>query len=260
MKIACAQINCEPANPEHNLNLMETFCQKAKEQGADFILFPELADVGYAFDQLKAAASTWDGMPVERLREMAQNFGLNIASGLTEKTDAGIFNALIVLNKQGETIASYRKIHLFVHGEIDESKRFIAGQETVTFELEGLTFGLAICYDLRFPELFRQLGLSGAEVVLLPTAWPFPREEHFKALVIARAIENQTYMVSCNRVGQDHDVMFAGSSRIVAPNGHIVASAPDNEEALIVTDIDRALIKSVREAMPVWQHRRNDLY
>lgn len=260
MKIACAQLNCEPANPKQNINRITTFCQQAKEANVDLVVFPELSDVGYAFDKLNDVASTWQDYPATSLQRLAEQLELNIISGLTEKTENGIYNSAIVINKNGRIVAHYRKAHLFVHGEIDESARFLAGESLCQFELEGLKFGIAICYDLRFPEMFRRLSLMGAEIIILPSAWPFPREEHFKALVKARAIENQVYMVACNRVGQDHDVVFSGNSRIIAPNGRIEVAANDNEEDLIAVNIDQHLIESVREAMPVWQHRRPDLY
>lgn len=260
MKIAVAQLNCQPGEVQFNTDLMLEYVVRAREQGAELILFPEIADVGYAFDALPAAASTWQEGPVAAFKAAAIEQRIYIAAGLTEKTTDCIYNAMALIDPHGEVQASYRKIHLFKLDEIDESKRFGAGNQIVTTTIGVFTVGLAICYDLRFPEQFRSMFLQGVDVVLLPSAWPFPREEAYQTLRRARAIENQCYMICANRVGQDHDITFSGHSAVIAPDGSMLTKANDKDETLLIAEIAKEKIESVRAAMPVINHRRTDVY
>jgi predicted amidohydrolase len=129
------------------------------------------------------------------------------------------------------------------------------------FEAHGFKFGLTICYDLRFPEVFRTLAVRDQSAVfVLSSAWPCPRAHHFRALAVARAIENQSYFVAADRVGTDDGVEFCGQSVIVDPTGAILASASGHEEQLILAELSDELLDSVRKQMPVFEHRRGDLY
>ena len=119
----------------------------------------------------------------------------------------------------------------------------------------------AICYDLRFPELYRALACDrGVDVFVISSAWPFPRVEHLRALSVARAIENQSYVILSNRVGKDGGVPFCGSSAIIDPYGVIVAAASTDREELVTAELSRDVIESVRKRMPIFEHRRRDLY
>src|SRR5204863_7132210 len=124
-----------------------------------------------------------------------------------------------------------------------------------------LLFGFSICYDLRFPEMYRKLAV-GQKVgtFVVSSAWPFPRDEHFRVLAIARAIENQSYVVASNRVGKDDDLWFCGSSEIIDPRGVVIAAASADREELIQAELSQELILSVRSRVESFAHRRQDLY
>ena len=131
----------------------------------------------------------------------------------------------------------------------------------VSVALGSLQLGLTICYDLRFPEIYRALALEqGANVFIISSAWPFPRVEHQRILATARAIENQSYVVLANRVGKDEGVPFCGSSVVIDPYGVVVAGASADREELVVAEVSREVIDAVRERMAVLTHRRPDLY
>ncbi|MBI4403470.1 MAG: carbon-nitrogen family hydrolase, partial [Deltaproteobacteria bacterium] len=160
----------------------------------------------------------------------------------------------------GTLIGKYRKTHLFACSPVYEHHCLSPGDSYEIMEIGGLKFGLLICYDLRFPELARSLALKGAQVLVLVSAWPRSRIEHWRILCAARAIENQLYMVAANRVGQDGEMVFGGSSCLVDPYGIVIGSANDSGEALLVGEIDEEKIASVRKKMPVFEHRREDIY
>ena len=129
-----------------------------------------------------------------------------------------------------------------------------------TIPIAGVSCGLTICYDLRFPEVYRKLALAGAEMIVLCAAWPLIRQSHWETLIRARAIENQLYVIAANRTGTDGVMTFCGSSRIVDPYGVIVASAAENREEVIYGEINTEIVRTVREKIPVFEDRRTDLY
>ena len=135
-----------------------------------------------------------------------------------------------------------------------------AGDRRATWDVGEMTWGLQVCYDLRFPELSRAMVLGGASVLVVIAAWPFPRVSHWTTLLRARAIENLSYVVAANRVGVDGDQTYCGSSRVVDPYGVVLASASENHETLITADLDPARVESVRKTLPSLSERREDLY
>jgi predicted amidohydrolase len=210
---------------------------------------------------IKKCALPWSEGAVPELKKMAKEFSVSIICGVSERVDDSIYNAQVAIDAEGEIVAAYRKCHLFSPAPIEEHKCFTPGKELASYKLNGFQFGLNICYDLRFPELYRALaGEKAVNVFANSTAWPFPRLEHLRVLATARAIENQSYMILSNRVGKDGNVPFCGSSAIIDPYGVIVAAASTDREELITAEISRDVIDSVRERMPVFEDRRRDLY
>jgi len=243
MKIAAAQISCVLGDVVANLAKIRDFCGRAKATGAELIVFPEMADTGYA------------------LRAIAKNLGLAIISGISERDGSCIYNTQVCLDAAGEIVAKYRKTHLFTPAPIEEGKCFTAGCELMTHPLGSFRFGLSICYDLRFPEIYRTLAVEqNANVFVISSAWPFPRVEHLRLLATARAVENQSYVVLANRIGTDAGVNFCGNSAIIDPAGAVVAAASSEREELLVTDLSLPLLETVRHQMPVFAHRRPELY
>jgi predicted amidohydrolase len=261
VKIAAAQITCALGDVDANVRKMRDFSSSAKEGGADLVVFPEMADTGYAIPVIQKHATAWSKGAVPQLREIAKTFSIAIISGVSEREGASIYNSQVAIDASGQIVASYRKTHLFSPAPIEEHKCFSPGSELVSFAAGKFRLGLTICYDLRFPEVYRTLACEeSVNVFIISSAWPFPRVDHLRTLATARAIENQSYVILSNRVGNDDGVTFCGSSAIIDPYGVTVAAASADREELIVGEISEEVVRSVREKMPVFAHRRCELY
>lgn len=260
MKIAIAQIKCSLGDISANINQIAALTQQAKEKGCDVIVFPEMVDTGYEMSVIREKAASWDEAPFQSLQAIAAKNGIHVICGISEKEGEKIYNSIAAFNPGGELLGKYRKAHLAAYPPLDEDSCFSPGNSLAIITIGDMKWGLMVCYDLRFPELSRSLALKGAEVLVLCSAWPFPRVTHWKTLTCARAVENQAYLIAANRVGTDGMVTFCGSSCIIDPYGVIIASAAEDREALIVGEISHDHLISVRQRMPIFQHRRADLY
>jgi predicted amidohydrolase len=223
------------------------------QRGADLVVLPELwPQGGFCYDRWEEQAQGLDGPVVEAMRDAARELGATLHMGsLVERDEAGrLFNTSVLLGADGDLLATYRKVHLFGFGE-GEPKLMTPGDGPVVRD----TLGLATCYDLRFPEMFRALLDRGAEVVLMPAAWPAKRVQHWRLLARARAVENQSYVVACNTAGTHAGVPMGGHSMVVDPWGERVAEAGEAEEVLVV-DLDPTLVRRTRESFPVLADRR----
>jgi omega-amidase len=261
MKIAVAQISCSLGDPEANLIKVRDFCRRAKEAGAELIVFPEMTDTGYSMPVIRARAGDWNSGFVPALQETASKLSIAIVSGVSERDGSAIYNSQVFIDSNGKIPAKYRKTHLYAVAPVEEQTCFAQGDCFASFELGGLHFAFSICYDLRFPEMYRKLATEqkvGAFIV--SSAWPFPRLEHFRTLAMARAIENQSYVIASNRVGKDDDLWFCGSSSIIDPRGVVIAAASADREELIHADLSEELMLSVRSRVESFAHRRPDLY
>src|SRR6267143_1408418 len=261
MKMAAAQMACALGDVAANVRKMREFSARAKEGGAELIVFPEVADTGYAMPVIQACATSWKEGAVPELRKIAKSLSIAIVSGVSEREGDWIYNSQVFIDAKGNVVGSYRKTHLFTGAPIGENECFSPGDELKSFPFGGFRLGLSICYDLRFPEVYRILAIEErADVFILSSAWPFPRLEHFQTLATARAIENQSYMVVSNRVGTDDGVTCCGSSAIIDPYGVILASASTDHEELVLAEVAEERITSVRNKMAVFAQRRPDLY
>jgi len=235
----------------------------------DLVMLPELwAHGGFASTTWESTAEAINGPTVARMASVARDTGAWLHAGsiierAEEDSDRGVegrglWNTSVLLSPQGTVHKTYRKIHRFGFGD-GEPRLLEAGTDLAVTSLvrdAGVCqIGLATCYDLRFPELFRGLGALGAEVVLLPAAWPMPRVEHWRLLGRARALENQAWVLQCNTAGTHSGVEMGGHSQIVAPTGDVVAELGSGEDALIA-DIDLDLVATVRVDFPVLADRR----
>ena len=261
MKIAAAQIDCVLGDIDANVGKMRDFASRAKEAGAELIVFPEMADTGYAMPVIQKQATPWNKGAVPQLQEIARTLAIGIISGVSERDRESIYNSQVSINARGEIVAKYRKTHLFSPPPVEEHKCFAAGDELVSFAAGELRLGLTICYDLRFPEVYRTLACDqGVNIFIISSAWPFPRVEHQRVLAAARAIENQSYVVLSNRVGKDDGVAFCGSSAIIDAYGVVIAAASADREEVIMGEVSEDVIRAVRERMGVFEHRRPDVY
>src|SRR3954468_24624904 len=253
MKIAAAQISCSLGDVEGNISKIAEFAASAKQSGAELVVFPEMADTGYAMSTIREKATPWTAGAVPMLRQTAQKLSLAFVCGVSERDGDGIYNSQVVIDRSGEIVAKYRKTHLFAPEPVAEHLCFKPGDCLASFQLNGFSIGLSICYDLRFPEVYRGLATAhGTNVFIVSSAWPFRRLEHFRTLCLARAIENQSYVVVANRVGTDNAITFCGSSVVIDPSGSIMAAASSDREEIIGAELSEAVLKRVRAGMPVF--------
>jgi predicted amidohydrolase len=261
MKIAAAQISCAPGDLKANIRKIRDFSAQAKKSGTELIVFPEMVDTGYSMPAIQEHATSWNKGAVPKLQETAKGLSIAIIAGVSDRDGASIFNSQVFINAQGGIAAKYRKTHLVTAAPLDERPYFTAGDGLASYKIDKFNLGLGICYDLRFPEFYRTLAVNhSANVLINSSAWPFPRVEHLRILALARAIENQSYLILANRVGTDDGVTFCGTSAIIDPYGVIIASASADREELIQAELSEEVIASVRNRMAVFAHRRKDLY
>jgi omega-amidase len=261
MKVAAAQISCSLGDAKANLAKVRDFSQRARDAGVELIVFPEMTDTGYSMSVIRAHANSWSNGFVPELQKIAGELSIAIVCGVSEQDGASIFNSLVFVDQAGNIGAKYRKTHLYAVAPVEEQKCFAPGDTFANFALGDLRFGFSICYDLRFPELYRRLAVERhVSAFVIASAWPFPRLEHFRTLALARAIENQSYVIASNRVGRDEDLWFCGSSAIIDPRGVVIASASADREELIHADVSGDLVHSVRSRVESLAHRRQDLY
>jgi predicted amidohydrolase len=261
MKVAAAQISCSLGDPEANLSKVRDFSQRAKEVGAELIVFPEMTDTGYSMSVIQKYAGHWKRGFVPGLQEIAKAVCIAIVSGVSERDESSIYNSQVLVDTKGEIAAKYRKTHLYAVPPVGEQSCFAPGDAFASFALGELRFGFSICYDLRFPEMYRKLVTEQkVGAFLISSAWPFPRVEHWCVLAQARAIENQSYVIASNRVGKDDDLWFCGSSAIIDPRGVVIAAASADREELIHAEVSKALVEAVRRRVQSLGHRRQDLY
>src|SRR5437764_3622421 len=261
MKIAAAQISCVLGDFNANLRKIRDFAVLAKESGNQLIVFPEMVDTGYSMPVIQKHAKKWSEGAVPELQKVAKEVSIAIVAGISDRDGASIFNAQVFVNAQGEVVAKYRKTHLVTAAPLDERVCLSPGNEFVSCAVGKFNVGLSICYDLRFPEMARTLVLErGANVIVNSSAWPVVRAEHLRILALARAVENQSYLIIANRVGTDDGVTFCGSSVIVDPSGKVLAAASPDREELIEAETSNEVIADVRSRVRVFEHRRKDLY
>ena len=261
MKVAAAQISCSLGDSKANLLTVREFSRRARDAGVELVVFPEMTDMGYSMSIIQAHANSWSSGFVPRLQEIAAKLSIAIVCGVSERDGTSIYNSLVFVDQLGQIAAKYRKTHLYAVPPVEEQQCFASGDTFASFALGGLRFGFSICYDLRFPEMYRKLVVEqDVSAFIVSSAWPFPRIEHFRTLVLARAIENQSYVIVSNRVGKDEDLWFCGSSAIIDPRGVVIASASADREELIQADVSHELVLAVRSRVESLAHRRQDLY
>lgn len=260
MKKTCAiiQMNIAYGQPEANRKKVEEKTAQAMKLQPDFILLPELWDTGYDLKRFDKIADNYGQKNKAFLKRLAKTYQVGIIGGsVSNREESGTYNTLYAFDKQGNLTGEYRKAHLF--RLMDEEKYLSAGEKPCQFNIENISCSAVICYDIRFPEWIRKNILQGAEILFVPAEWPRARLSHWRHLLISRAIENQCYIVACNRVGQDPNNTFAGHSLVIDPWGEVIAEAGEQEE-ILYAEIDLSSIQKARTYIPVFDDRRPDLY
>lgn len=258
MRVALYQCPPLPLDVAANLQRLQQLATEAK--GADLLVAPEMFLTGYniGVDAVNVLAQGRDGEAAQQVAQIAKTSGVAILYGYPERAEDGqIYNAVQLIDAQGERLCNYRKTHLF--GDLDHSM-FSAGEDDFPLvELNGWTLGFLICYDLEFPENARRLALAGADLILVPTANMIPFDFIADVTVRARAYENQCYVAYANYCGSEEQIHYCGQSSIAAPDGSRIAQA-GLDEALIVGTLDRQLMLDSRAANRYFLDRRPALY
>jgi deaminated glutathione amidase len=268
LRVAVVQMNTQD-DKDRNIATAMRLIEEAAGTGARLVSLPEVWTYLGPEDGNFATAETIPGPLSARLAETARRLGIYLHAGsMLERSgdDGRLLNTTLVFDPDGETIGRYSKIHMFdvvLDGVATymESNTVTPGEGIETVEIDGVTVGLAICYDLRFPELHRILALRGAEVILLPAAFTMTTgKDHWEVLIRARAIENGVYLVAAAQVGVHPPGKWCyGRSMIVDPWGTVVATAPDTE-GVIVADLDLDRVRTVRRQVPSLANRRPQAY
>jgi len=262
IRVACVQLS-SGRDKAANLARAESLVARAASTGADVIVLPEKWNAVGDADLYRSVAEPLDGgESVDAMARWARTLGVTLVGGsITERRDGRekLSNTCCVFDAEGALVAVYRKIHLFdvdVGGRVyRESDAEEPGNEPVVTDVEDWKLGLTICYDLRFPELYRILALEGAELVTVPANFTaFTGRDHWHVLLRARAIENQCYVAAAAQLGESY-----GRSLIVDPWGTVLAQAPD-EETVVVAEVDRARMREIRATLPSLANRQLDAY
>ena len=255
VRVALVQMDIALGNPKENYQTVTRLTQGLKP--TDIILLPELWSTGYDLTNAAKLAESDSGLTVQFMQEIAQQHNAYVGGSILMHRDHGVCNTFVLVSPQGTITATYDKAHLF--RLMQEDVYLSSGQQLVSTQTKFGSAGLAICYDLRFPEIFRHYANVPVDFTFLVAEWPLPRIEHWRTLIRARAIENQCYMLACNRVGTDTNNTFFGHSMVVDPWGEILLES-DDSEGVFTVEVDTASIDAARAKIPVLTDRRRELY
>jgi predicted amidohydrolase len=256
LTLSLAQMEFVFGDVEANFARAEEWIAEAAGRGSDLVLLPELWASGYDLPNWRRYASPPGEGGFARVAALAKRHRIAVGGSLLEARGGRAFNTFALYGPQGELWGVYRKIHLF--RLLEEQKYLGAGDQLVLAETPWGPAGLSICYDLRFPEMFRAYAVSGARLILLVAEWPERRVAHWSKLLEARAIENQCFVAGVNKVGVSQGVKLGGCSAVVDPWG-IPLTEGDDREALLTAELDLREADKARRYIPVLRDRRPDV-
>jgi predicted amidohydrolase len=244
MRISLIQYSPLWEDKEGNKGRLRTLLNQSEP--ADLLIFPEMSLTGFSMrsDHLN---EDLNGDSFNFFSPIAVERKAFVAAGLIEKDSQDYFNTLLVINRKGKLIGKYRKIHPFSYGS--ENEHYSGGNAPLLLEIDEWSAGLSICYDLRFPELFRRYGKERASLIINIANWPDTRIHHWETLLKARAIENQCYVAAVNRVGKDTRLNYPGRSMIIDPMGNEVLNC-ENNEGVFTASVELELVNSTRAKFP----------
>jgi omega-amidase len=257
LKVSLGQMNIALGDVRKNTNTAEEMIAEAGRRGSHLVVLPELWSTGYALDQAKELGSQLNVGIFAQAASLATQHKISVVGSMLEKRGLEVTNSGTFFAPNGRLMGVYRKVHLF--RLMEEDRWLQPGSAPLIMDLPWGTTGMAICYDLRFPELFRRYAVQGAKVIVMPAEWPLERIDHWRTLLQARAIENQCYMIACNSAGQTGNTNFGGHSLIVDPWGKIVVEVGD-QPTLVTAEIDIDYVDVIRNRIPVFEDRRPDVY
>ena len=252
---AAVQFNIRLGDVAANWQSAVQGLRSAAAQGAKLAVLPEMWSSGYDYRQLAELAQQTPHI-LDALCATSAELGLTIVGSLAEPDGDKVCNTAWVID-QGSIVGKYRKLHLF--STMGEDRFLHAGEKYLVVDTSIGRLGIAICYDLRFPELFRRMALDGAEIICLPAEWPKPRQEHWRTLLRARAIENQLFVVAANCCGVQGKLDFFGMSLILSARGEVLAEAGEIDSC-ITAGFDFAEMADYRQQIPCYRDRRPEIY
>ena len=247
MKLYCVQLDSGWENKAASFARVEALLSATVPERGSLVLLPEMFATGFSMNAQNIAEYP-DGETEKYFANLAREFSIFILGGVvTPSSDGRGYNEAVVVSPDGISVARYRKIHPFSLG--GENKYYAAGQSISLFEWHGFRVAPFICYDLRFPEIFRAAVKKGANLFVVIANWPAAREGHWTALLKARAIENQAYILGVNRCGDDPKLHYSGHSQIIDPHGEIIADGGENE-GVICAKLDLSALDKYRHDFP----------
>lgn len=259
ISLLLAQTGPKVGNKERNLRQISEQAAKARKKNVDLLIFPELQLTGYTMrDEVSHMAEPIPGPSTTKVENLAKEHGVHIIFGMPEESDVKgvIHNTAVFVGPKG-LIGRYRKVHLPTHSVFEERRYYRPGREAPVFKTDIGTIALNICYDLYFPELTRLQALQGAQLVVCISASPGLRRRFFEGFCLSRAMENAVYLAYVNRVGIEEGLQFWGGSRVVAPNGSVLAQCKYDVEEFQICKVDlnevsraRAFIPTIKDLEP----------
>lgn len=253
MKIALAQTNIIWEDKNKNIEEAEKIIEKCASNKIDLVLFPEMSFTGFSMNTQRTRES--DSFTINSITNLAISNAINIGFGWVEDVGEKCKNRYTVIDKNGKIVSSYAKIHPFSYS--GEDLKFVGGEDVSIFAIDNISFSNFICYDLRFPEIFRVVA-DKVHAVILPACWPAKRSEHWKTLLRARAIENQVYIFAINCVGDIGGLIYSGDSCVINPNGEIIEML-SNREGIVFYDFNDNVL-AYRKQFPVLNDRKKEIY
>lgn len=258
MKTTCIQMDMLFAQPEENFVKAKRLIRDAMASEPDVVVLPEHGTPGFPEAGLSGAGRPGLRAGETRTRRAAAELGVNLVAGSVANVRGGkVYNTACVFDRAGNCVAEYDKTHLFT--PMGEHEYFTPGDHLCRFRLDGHDCGLVICYDIRFPELTRTLAVQGMDMLFVVSQWPAARIPHLRALTVARAIENQMFVVCCNSCGDAGETRYGGFSAIIDPWGQTLALAAENEQ-ILTAECEMDVLGEIRSSINVFRDRRPELY
>lgn len=253
-RIVLVQADLTWEDPTANLKNLDAMLSDTALQPSDIVVLPEMFSTGFSMNA-ETIATSRDGSVVEWMRRFAGSRKVHVLGSHAEKENGRIFNAAVVIAPDGTVQGAYRKIHLFQ----DEQNHYSSGDKLLLLQLCGVTAAVFICYDLRFPEVFRAASTHGAQLFFVVASWPAVRQGHWDLLLHARAIENQAFVCGCNRTGRDPNQTYAGGSCVIGPSGNTISRLDASPQTAVV-ELDFEEVSTLRKKFDCLSDRRPLLY
>jgi len=256
LTVSLIQMNVSLGQPEQNFARVKKLLDRDLHAQTDLILLPEMWSTGYDFPNFSRLAGSTPAL-LEQLSTIAIQRSTAIGGTMLEQEGKNFYNTFYLIDLAGEIISRYRKIHLF--SLMNEPDFLSPGKEMVIGKIKNIPVGLMTCYDLRFPEFSQQLALKGARLLLISAQWPKQRAAHWQALLKARAIENQLFIVACNRIGQGTEQVFPGLSAVYDPWGEQILKPPRRQGGFSC-QLNFNQLRAARQTIDIFSDRRPDVY